>query len=97
MTTGWAEVGSHGANGFRLPDMLGNVWEWVEDCHHKDYAGAPDDGRRWVEGGGCGYRMLRGGSWYGHSGLLRSAARASDAPGNRNVDTGFRIATALAP
>lgn len=92
-----AEVGSHGANAFHLSDMLGNVWEWVEDCHHQDYVGAPAGGTAWVEGGDCGYRMLRGGSWYGHSGQLRSAARGSDNPGNRNVDTGFRVVREIAP
>ena len=90
-----AEVGSHGANGFLLSDMLGNVWEWVEDCLHKDYAGAPDDGTAWVQGGDCGKRMLRGGSWYTHSGVLRSAARGSDAPESRNFDAGFRVAREL--
>ena len=92
-----AEVGSHGANGFLLSDMLGNVWEWVEDCSHEDYAGAPDDGTAWIQGGDCGMRMLRGGSWYAHSGLLRSAARGRDAPENRNFDSGLRVARELDP
>ncbi len=39
-----APVGSYAANGFGLFDLLGNVREWVEDCWHDDYAGAPDDG-----------------------------------------------------
>ncbi len=60
-----APVGSFGANGFGLHDVHGNVWEWVEDCWHDSYAGAPRDGSAWLgnNGGDCSRRVLRGGSW----------------------------------
>jgi hypothetical protein len=38
----------------------GNVWEWVQDCYHDDYKGAPADGRVWTTGD-CSHRVLRGG------------------------------------
>ena len=88
-------VGSFGANGFGLHDVLGNVWEWVEDCWHEGYAGAPADGSAWTSGGDCGRRVLRGGSWDIIPGFLRSADRIRDGTGNRDVDVGFRVARTL--
>ena len=61
---GTVPVGSFAANAFGLYDMHGNVWEWVEDCWHDNYEGAPTDGRAWTSGCGSGVRaVLRGGSW----------------------------------
>jgi formylglycine-generating enzyme required for sulfatase activity len=31
-----------------LCDMAGNVMEWVADCYHGNYEGAPDDGSAWA-------------------------------------------------
>ncbi len=95
-----APVGSFSANGFGLHDMHGNVWEWVEDCWHGDYAGAPSDGSAWTSGGDCsrrGRRVLRGGSWFNSPGYLRSAIRIKNGAGDRDDDIGFRVARTLAP
>src|SRR5262249_49848892 len=37
-------------------------WQWVEDCWHNDYNGAPTDGSAWTSGD-CNVRGIRGGSW----------------------------------
>ena len=58
-----APVGSFAANAFGLHDMHGNVSEWVEDCYHANYDGAPADGLAWTAGGDCSSRMFRGGGW----------------------------------
>ena len=81
-----------GANAFGLHDMHGNVWEWVQDVWHDNYAGAPGDGSAWITGGDASRRMLRGGSWGSTSQYLRTAARSWYTPGGRNNLTGFRIA-----
>ena len=90
-----APVGSFGANGFGLHDVSGNVWEWVEDCWHADYRGAPADGSAWTSGGNCGLRVLRGGSWSNGPRILRSASRNGNSAGSRVDDSGFRVSRTL--
>ena len=43
-----APVGSFAPNEYKLHDVPGNVWEWVEDCWNGSYTGAPGDGSAWV-------------------------------------------------
>lgn len=88
-------VGAYPANGFGLHDMHGNVLEWIEDCWHDDYTGAPRDGRAWTSGGDCGRRVLRGGYWEHPPGMLRSADRHAYVPGAHGRRHGFRIARSL--
>ncbi len=90
-------AGSFAANGWGLHDMAGNVWEWVEDCGHENYARAPSDGSAWLEqgDGDCGRRVLRGGSWVVLPMRLRSAARAGLDAGLRNVNIGLRVSRTL--
>ena len=67
-----APVGSFEPNAFGLYDVLGNVWEWTDDCWNGSYAGAPTDGSPWASGD-CTQRVLRGGSWFFGPDFLRSA------------------------
>jgi formylglycine-generating enzyme required for sulfatase activity len=89
-----APVGSFAANRFGLYDMVGNVWEWTEDCYHDSYNGVPANGSAWT-GGDCSRRVIRGGSWVNIPGGLRSAARLGDSAGSRGYDTGFRVGRTL--
>jgi formylglycine-generating enzyme required for sulfatase activity len=91
-----APVGSFSKNGFGLYDVHGNVWEWVQDCHHDSYkkGEAPTDSHAWQESN-CEKRVFRGGSWLGTPDHLRSAFRSRNAPGFRNCYIGFRLAQNL--
>ena len=91
-----APVGSFPANVFGLHDVHGNVGEWVEDCLHKNYDGAPTDGSVWTSGGDCRLRVLRGGAWNFVPEGLRSAARYGVEAGTENDQLGFRVARTLA-
>jgi formylglycine-generating enzyme required for sulfatase activity len=87
-------VGVFPPNAFSLYDMLGNVWQWVQDCGHADYIGAPADGSAWSQGD-CSTHMVRGGAWFQSPDLVRSAARAADRSDFRIGDIGFRVARSL--
>src|SRR5262245_5246356 len=80
-----APVGSFKPNPFGIYDTAGNVWEWVEDCAHLSYNGAPEDGSAWKQtgDGDCGPRVMRGGSWFSRSGVLRASGRNSFFAGER--------------
>ena len=84
-------------NTFGLYDMIGNVYEWVEDSYHANYNGAPTDGTVW-QGDGAN-PVLRGGNWISKPEWTRSANRTgteNDAGARtRNFMIGFRLARTL--
>jgi formylglycine-generating enzyme required for sulfatase activity len=90
-----APVGSLKPNAFGLYDMLGNVWEWVEDSWHESYNGAPTDASAWLRGGDPNYRVIRGGSWRNESELVRTAVRFRRNINVRFDTLGFRIARTM--
>ena len=85
-----APVGSFDPNAFGLYDMLGNVFEWVQDCWHADYRGSPSDGSAWVSSD-CTQRDLRGGSWFTSPQYVSVAARNRFDAGYRSNTIGFRL------
>jgi formylglycine-generating enzyme required for sulfatase activity len=92
-----APVGQFKANLWQLHDMLGNVWEWTQECYVDNYQASPLDGsaQESTDGKACPLRVLRGGSWYFEPMFVRSANRVRTAPGDRDNDIGFRLARTL--
>jgi formylglycine-generating enzyme required for sulfatase activity len=89
-----APVGSFNANPFGLSDMLGDAWQWTEDCWNLTYEGAPHDGGAWTSGR-CDSRVMRGGSWTNDPWILRSAHRTKEAIDGRYNYRGFRVAKTI--
>lgn len=89
-----APVASFGENHYSLFDMLGNVWEWMQDCWHDNYDYAPLDGSAWLKkgSGDCNRRVFRGGSWLNSPQSLRSADRSGFFTNATSNYLGFRIA-----
>ena len=76
---GTCPVGSYGSNGAGLSDMVGNLWEWTEDCWEGD----------------CGGRVVRGSSWATDAGDRRPGARDWLRADSRYTIGGFRVARTL--
>jgi formylglycine-generating enzyme required for sulfatase activity len=87
-------AGSFPANPFGLNDMNGSVWEWVQDCWHSTYKGAPADGSAWVDGN-CQARVIRGGSWRENGSYMLSTTRFKYDASVRQSQNGFRVARSL--
>ena len=85
-------VASFPANKFGLYDMHGNVYEWVADCWHPNYEGAPTDGSSWSgTAGECERHTFRGGTWHGAVDYMRSAFRYRYPREIRTGGLGFRL------
>jgi formylglycine-generating enzyme required for sulfatase activity len=95
------DVARKRANGFGLFDMLGNVWEWVNDWYDASYylytpAQDPPGAEQNPGVRGATFqpwaRSLRGGSWQQHALWIRVSARDSFTPAHGYDNIGFRCA-----
>jgi formylglycine-generating enzyme required for sulfatase activity/transglutaminase-like putative cysteine protease len=89
---GTAPAGSFPANPFDLSDMLGNAWQWVEDCWADNYSDAASDASIARASGDCSRRTLRGGSWSVTPWYLRASTRYWLAAEKQYSNAGFRVA-----
>jgi formylglycine-generating enzyme required for sulfatase activity len=91
---GTVPVGSFLPNKFGLYEIVGNLWEWTEDCYHNSYEGAPSDGSAWISGV-CSHRVVRGGAYNRSPEYLRSANRQRFTADSRIDVLGFRVGRTL--
>ena len=81
-------VGQKTPNAWGLHDMVGNVWEWVEDIYGAYSGGSVTD----PEGPASGsLRVLRGGGWSNRARHCRTSSRSNDDPDFGYVNVGFRL------
>jgi len=87
-------VGMYKANPYGVFDLHGNVIEYIKDCYHENYTGAPSDGSAWVTEK-CEARVFRGSAWHwrGMSTKTRFSARLDWV----GVLEGFRLAQGISP
>ncbi len=85
-----APVGSFSPNAFGLYDMVGNVWQWVEDCQNPHGETTKADSRPRNERTRC-QRVVRGGSWANSPGALRVSQRLIGPATAREDNIGFRV------
>ncbi|HEY2476316.1 MAG TPA: SUMF1/EgtB/PvdO family nonheme iron enzyme [Candidatus Cybelea sp.] len=99
----WFEVNSGGrtqptasksSNDFGLFEIVGNVWQWTQDCYEASYVVAPGNGSD-VENSNACQRVDRGGSWFSPLWELRPTTRDHDAANFRASTNGFRLARDL--
>lgn len=89
-------MGSFAANTFGLHDMMGNVFEWTQDCWRDTYANVPADGS--AQGGGdCREHEMRGGSWFTAPTYVRRSYRNRFGEDYRSTSVGLRIVRDLSP
>ncbi len=90
-----ASVAQFKANAYGLYDMIGNAWEWTDDCFRMDLTDAPTNGSAWLEeaeDGDCMMRTPKGGSWISGIGWSRAAVRSRDHAHYKSFMLGFRVA-----
>ncbi|MCO5382153.1 MAG: formylglycine-generating enzyme family protein [Methanosarcina barkeri] len=83
-------VGKKEPNSWKLYDMHGNVWEWVQDSWRNNYNDAPSDGSAWRDENSSD-RVLRGGGWSYFADSCRSANRRRSYSGSRGDALSFRL------
>ncbi|WP_350291544.1 SUMF1/EgtB/PvdO family nonheme iron enzyme [uncultured Croceitalea sp.] len=92
-----APVGKFKPNKFGLYDMVGNAWEWTEDCYKRDLTDAPLDGTADTNDpeNNCAWRTPKGGSWISGIAWSRAAVRSADGADYKSFMLGFRVAAEI--
>ncbi len=83
-------------NAFGLYDMIGNAWEWTNDCFKNNLDDAPIDGSSYQgTNEECVFRTPKGGSWISGVAWGRTAVRSRDGADYKSFMLGFRVAAEI--
>jgi len=86
-----APIGTYPPNQFGFHDLVGNVWEWVQDTFIPSYEGAPVDGSARIAPDMDTRLIVRGGGWYSRVWFVRPAGRSREHPAYRSTTLGLRL------
>lgn len=89
-----APVGTFPADAFGLRDMIGNAWEFVDDCWNASHAGHPGTAAS-RQSGDCTHRVWKGSNFLNYTTSFRTSFRAPGHAAEPNVYGGFRLARDL--
>jgi formylglycine-generating enzyme required for sulfatase activity len=95
---GFAEgstVGAFKPNPYGVYDMIGNQWEWTEDCYVAPYPPEATTAAAVQVDGTCERRSVRGGGWITRASRQRLAFRGRDPEDAVYSFFGFRVARDL--
>jgi len=92
-------VGKLQANPFRLLDMPGNVWEWVQDewwggTYYSEFTERPAINPSGPVSSGS-QRLIRGGYWNDPAFICRGSSHHADRPGSRFDAIGLRVSLTI--
>ena len=89
------EVRRYNPNAWGLYNVHGNAAEWVQDCWHDSYTGAPTDGSVWEQNCTANTGVSRGGSAADGVIIYQRNRRVgpTTTPQNRRVDARFQVSS----
>ncbi|MFC1685303.1 SUMF1/EgtB/PvdO family nonheme iron enzyme, partial [Pseudomonadota bacterium] len=85
-----APVDSFKPNPYGIHNTAGNAMEWVQDCYHSNYEGAPTDGSAWASFD-CKQRVARGGAYSKPGESMRATKRSRQTSASKLPILGFRL------